>query len=411
MQLLYTAERLFLCKSRTQAKKANENLTRENQGGPWQILDVGSIWMKEFGSALSLIEPVTAWEPRMLWTGIVQNWTRQYVLADPPLDIYRFPLQRGYVRTPLRQIMRFEQAILRRLLRNAPEPVHAPLICSTPFYAPVAERWPGPVAYYSTDLTSAYEGLDARQVNEFEQRMCQVATAVYPNSRRIAEHLCRNAGCALDRITIIPNATRASNVADAPLLEPGPLPDDLAGLRRPLAGVLGDLSGNMDWELLQMAVRLTPGIEWVFVGPSERSIADPAQREARAWVKQHAHFTGAKPYGALQSYARCLDVAVLPYRKKEPTFSGSSTRFYEHLAALRPMIATRGFAELLEKEPLLILVDTAEELAAAIEALQTLDFNDGLIEQRWLASKNGTWETRARTLRDDLLSTTRRAAD
>lgn len=351
---------------------------------------------------LAGLEPVAAWEPQMLLTGMMQRWTRERVLNDPPLHIFEFPLQRGYARMPLRRTMHFEEAILRRLLQREPNAAHAPLVCSTPFYAPVAERWPGPVAYYSTDLTSAYQGLDSGQVTELERRMCRVATAVYPNSLRIAEHLCQTAGCSPERVTIIPNATRASNVATAPSASPGPLPEDISTLRRPIAGVLGDLSGNMDWELLRAAIRLTPAVNWVFVGPSERPILEPAQREARGWVKQHATFTGVKPYGALQEYARSLDVAVLPYRRKEPTFSGSSTRFYEHLAALRPMIATRGFAELLEKEPLLVLVDTADELVEALEKLRTQNFDDGQAKSRWLASRSGTWETRALTLRDDL---------
>src|ERR1035438_206201 len=76
-------------------------------------------------------------------------------------------------------------------------------------------------------------------------------------------------------------------------------------------------------------------------------------------------FTGGKRYGDLQAYARSLDVAFLPYqRRKEPTYSGSSTRFYEHLAACRPMISTRGFEELLHKEPLLRLVDRADSGAS-----------------------------------------------
>ena len=113
---------------------------------------------------------------------------------------------------------------------------------------------------------------------------------------------------------------------------------------------------------------------------------------------------GRKPYGELQDYARALDVAVLPYRKKEPTFSGSSTRFYEHLAAGRPMVATRGFAELLEKEPLLTLVDTGAEIGDALEVLALRNFQDGQAEARWIASRTGTWEERARTMREALYS-------
>jgi glycosyltransferase involved in cell wall biosynthesis len=129
-------------------------------------------------------------------------------------------------------------------------------------------------------------------------------------------------------------------------------------------------------------------------------IQEEVQAEARERVMAggRAHFTGPKPYGELQGFARCFDVAVLPYRKKEPTYSGSSTRFYEHLTACRPMVATRGFAELLEKPPLLDLVDTAEEMAAALEQLRVLGFRDGQETARWEASKQGTWEERVRTL-------------
>jgi len=113
---------------------------------------------------------------------------------------------------------------------------------------------------------------------------------------------------------------------------------------------------------------------------------------------ERCHFTGPKPYGDLQRYARCFDVAVLPYKKKEPTYSGSSTRFYEHLASCRPMVATRGFAELLEKEPLVTLVDTGVEMAAALEELHGMGYQDGLERLRWEASQSGSWEERARTL-------------
>ena len=369
----------------------------------WHILDVGSIWMKEFASAMAACEPVIAWNPQMLATGTFQSWVHTHALEQPPLQINDYPLQRGYARAPLRWLLPYQQRLRRQLLNRSPDPTASALICSTPFYAPLARIWPGPVVYYSTDLTMAYQGLDPRQVLRLEQHMCRVAQLVCPNSRRIAEHLTTQAGCDPDKIVIVPNATRRSNIAAAPRTLPGPLPADVGNLPRPIAGVLGDLSGNMDWELIAESIRLTPGVSWLFVGPTNRPIPGSdqkatAQRAALQWVKEHARFVGPKPYGELQQYARCVDVAILPYLKKEPTYSGSSTRFYEHLAALRPMIATRGFAELLEKEPLLTLVDTPAELAAALTALRAQNFIDGHEEDRWQASRHGTWEDRANTM-------------
>ena len=167
---------------------------------------------------------------------------------------------------------------------------------------------------------------------------------------------------------------------------------------------MGDLSGNLDWLLLQDVIGQTPDLDWVFVGPADRPIPDAAHAAARARVRTLATFVGAKPYGQLQSYARCFHAAVLPYLRREPTYSGSSTRFYEHLAACRPMVATRGFAELLEKEPLLKLADTATEMAATLNHLHLTGFSDNLESDRWQASQSATWERRVDSMREALAS-------
>jgi hypothetical protein len=377
----------------------------ETRWDVWQILDVGSIWMREFGSALSRQVPTVAWAPEISRFGMLRDWERMVEIEEPALTVRQFPLQRGYAREVLRRVVRFEDRILRRLeAASEGRSERSPLICSTPFYAPVAERWAGPVVYYATDLTAEYEGIDGGQVRELDRRMCQVARAVCPNSNRIAEYSVREAGCAREKITVIPNATRESNVAGAPLLDPGPLPKDMQDIARPIAGVIGDLSGNMDWSVIAGAMEGTPELNWIFVGPTTRTIVDREQSSGRERVMRgRARFVGPKLYGELQAYARSFDVAVLPYRKKEPTYSGSSTRFYEHLTACRPMVATRGFAELLEKVPLLRLVDTGEEMAAELQELAVTGFRDGLETARWEASRSGTWEHRARSLRATLV--------
>jgi glycosyltransferase involved in cell wall biosynthesis len=364
----------------------------------WHILDVGSIWMKELASALASIEPTVAWCPQMESFGMVQSWQRDERLADPPLLITYFPLQRGYARAPIRSLVAFEDKILQGMLSRCSCPEVSPVICSTPYYAPLAEKWPGPVVYYVTDLTFRYAGVNPSQVKALDRRMCRVAQSVCPNSNRIAEYLIQDAGCEPKKITVVPNATRESNIAASPLERPEPGPGDLTNLPRPIAGIIGNLSGNMDWLLMQQAIQRIPYVSWVFVGPTSMPIAEKEQRKARAWSMAHAHFLGGKPYGELQAYARAFDVAILPYHKKEPTYSGSSTRFYEHLAACRPIISTRGFAELLEKPPLVTLVDTASEMEEALNALRAKGFTDGYEAARWSASRQGTWQERARTL-------------
>ena len=362
----------------------------------WQILDVGSPWLKEFAAAMTKSFRVAAWEPVMRYAGAFERWERAEQASLVPLQTLRFPLQRGYTAPWLRSILPFEAPMIRRLEAHCTDPGRSPLLCTTPFYAPVAERWRGPLVYYATDFTAAYDGMDPAQVKEFDRRMCRAVHVVCSNSRRLAAYFIEQAGCPEGKITIVPNATRESNILPAPLLRPEALPLDMAHLPRPIAGILGNLAGNMNWELLRSAIERTPWLHWVFIGPTDMPIRDAAQARARAWSIQHAHFLGARPYGDLHTYARCLDVAVLPYCVAEPTLSGSSTRFYEHLAACRPMLATRGCAELLEKPPLLELVDTAEDMAEALERLRVKAFHDGFEAARWEASLEGTWEERVR---------------
>jgi len=316
------------------------------------------------------------------------------------LRVRRFPLQRGYF-SPYVAPLLLEDGRILRWLGEREASKDDPLICCLPHYARVAERWPGPVVYYATDLLRAYEGWDPAHIAKLERRMCRAATLVCPNSTRIADVLATDAGGAREKIVVVPNAVRAENLLPAPALEPAALPGDLAGLKRPVAGVIGNLGENTDWVLLERVVQGAPWLSWVFVGPYTAAIGDAEQAGARQRLLQaggRIRFTGMQDSGELKQYARAVDVGILPYRKREPTYSGSSTRFYEHLAACRPMIATRGFEELLHKESLLRLADTPQEFVAALEALRAVGFQDGLEETRWRVSLENTWQARARQM-------------
>lgn len=364
----------------------------------WHILDVGSIWLKEFASALGTMVPTQNWVPEIRNFGHWEDWEKLDETADPAVKMIRFPLQRGYGRFPISRLLPSATLITKHLLRRSQRPEQSNLILTSPFYAPVAERWPGRVVYYLTDLTKEYAGMNASQVVGLDRRMCAVADLVCPNSRRIADYLCREAACDPKKIVVIPNATRASNVLHKPLTKPVEPPADLAEAPRPIVGVIGNLAGNIDWVLLSDAIARSRDITWAFVGPTDMDIPDVTHRKLRQELMQkggRVRFLGPKPYSQLAQYARSFDVALIPYLKKEPTISGSATRFYEHLAACRPIVASRAHGELLSKEPLLKLVNSGEELAWHLDLLRAHGFSDEYEELRWSASRNETWHSRA----------------
>jgi hypothetical protein len=372
----------------------------------WHLLQVSDVLDMELAQALAEQVNVVAWEPQRTWLPWLTRPGDELEHMEPGFDVRlrRLPLLRGYSRFPLSKVADTGRMVVERLERQSPCPEQTPLICTIPYFADVAELWPGPVVYWLTDLIAEYAGADREQVERLDRRMCAAATLVCPNSSRLADYLFESAECDQEKICVLPNATREANLLAHPPQRPGDVPPSLMTVNRPIAGVIGNLAGNMDWTLVEQMIAQTPWLEWAFVGPTTMEIPNEVQSRARAAVMQQrrAHFVGKQHYGELASYARSFDVAVLPYRRCEPTYSGSSTRFYEHLAACRPMIATRGFEELLHKRPLLELFDTAGEGVAALELLREQSFNDGLQALRWTASQSATWQTRAHSMQMEL---------
>ncbi len=368
----------------------------------WHILDVRATWIGEFTAALGQQVDTLGWMPDLRRWCVTGSGVRQARSEDPPFPICHFSLVRGFARPLVANVLRPGRAMA-KMVRAHGDASTDVLVCTAPHYEAVARNHSGPVVYYVTDSFVGYGEPPAR-IARLEHSMCSRADLVCPNSHRIAEYLVREAGCDERKVVVIPNATRAANVPREPLVSPSAPPGDTADVPRPVAGVIGNLAANMDWVLLSQIMEQTPWLAWVFVGPTQMPVPDSDQRSAREQIMRSARakFVGLKPYGDLQRYARSFDVAVLPYRKIEPGYSGSATRFYEHLAACRPILATDGVAELLTKEPLLRIFRTAAEAAAFLNDLRQADFRDGLEELRWRTSRAETWSDRATKMRDGL---------
>ncbi|HQR06090.1 MAG TPA: hypothetical protein PLN21_04665 [Gemmatales bacterium] len=370
----------------------------------WHLLDARAVWVKEFAGALSREVDLQNWLPEISWTGYFKDTGKTSKHDNPPLSLNHFSLQRGFAKWPFRLVCDEGKRIAKRLRKKTIDESKTVLLCISPQYAAVAEAWKGPVIYWMTDLYCAY-GDDPAFITACDRRICHRANLVCPISERCKDYLVEKAHCALEKIAISQTATRSSNILASPLLHPGDLPADIADLPRPIIGVIGNLAANMDWLFLHSAIKKLPGYSWVFVGPTDMNIPDTAYRQARAELQAKGgsvRFVGYKPYHQLAGYAQCFDVALLPYRKVEPTYSGSSTRFFEHLAACRPMYATDGFAMLLSKEPLVHLVYDVDSFVKQVKELSNKGFMDGVEMDRWKASHSETWEARATAMREEI---------
>ena len=259
----------------------------------WHVLDIASVPVTEFASALSKLTPALAWRPQVSSIGVLRRSVRFETIANPPLRVAYFPVQRGCSSPLIQWISRSAKRTQKLLLAQSTDASKCPLVCTSSFYAPVAERWPGPVVYYLTDLTTAYEGINGRQVRALDERLCRVAHLVCANSRRIGDYVIREAHCDSKKVVVIPNATRLRMSRQSTYAVPGNLPPDIAELSRPIAGVIGNLAGNLDWMLLREAIDRSPSISWVFVGPTSMKISEVSQRNARDLVISNGSQSGS----------------------------------------------------------------------------------------------------------------------
>lgn len=160
-------------------------------------------------------------------------FVRQETHANPPLPVAYFRLQRGFGKPLIDRVFRSADRLGACLTAHTGNSSCSPMICTSPFYAAVAERWPGPVIYCATDVTVAYDHSNPRRVRALDRRLCAVSTLVCPNSSRIAEYLIADAACDPKKIVCLPNATRAGQIFESFSESAAELPADVARLPRP----------------------------------------------------------------------------------------------------------------------------------------------------------------------------------
>ncbi len=113
------------------------------------------------------------------------------------------------------------------------------------------------------------------------------------------------------------------------------VPDDLARLRRPIVGIGAKISHLLDCELINHVVTEHPMFSFVLVGQM-------LDREVFRSIKKQPNFfyLGDKPYSVYPSYVKNFDVCLVPYVVGEGEHGGDCIKFYEYLAAGKPIVST-----------------------------------------------------------------------
>lgn len=240
------------------------------------------------------------------------------------------------------------------------------------------------LVYHCVDDLRAVPHAPAEALAAAEQRITQDADLILTTSPSLQQ---RFVGARPDATYYLPNVADYEHFSQAK--QAGPEPADLARVPHPRIGFIGAISDyKVDFEMIAEAARLRPDWQWVLIG--QVGEGQPNTRLA-GLDAPNIHLLGPRSYEVLPDYLRGFDAATIPARRNSYTDSMFPMKFFEYLAAGRPVIASR-IPALQEYAPACQLVDTAAEFVAALDRLQQGQGPDPALAEE--LARRYTWDWR-----------------
>jgi len=171
--------------------------------------------------------------------------------------------------------------------------------------------------------------------------------------------------------------------------QPGPLPAELAAIPGPRIGFIGAISEyKLNFPLIAEVARRRRDWHWVLIGPVG---------EGQPWTRIDAlkepniYLLGPKSYDQLPAYLRGLDVATVLAPANAYTRSMFPMKFFEYLAAGRPVIAS-NIPALAEFQQAFWQVSNGNEVIEAVE--QALSEPEERLQRGITQARQFTWRWR-----------------
>jgi glycosyltransferase involved in cell wall biosynthesis len=263
---------------------------------------------------------------------------------------------------------------------------------------------PDALVYYNMDDYACYWRFRGRVIRRLEREVVRKADLSVICARARADALIADVPEAAGRIVHLPHGARGEAIVPRPLDRPLPLPDDVAGLPRPVLGFVGSLEDRVDWTLISNLARAFPEGSIALIGQTPRPMPRAEwYSEFRSAVDlSNVHLVGWR--SNVESYASAFDICLIPYLPKHPfNHAACPTKVMDYMATTRPVVST-AVPECALYRGLFHVADSHIEFISCCRRIIDSRSDDGGAAKRWSLARTRTWDRTAAQLSQELFA-------
>lgn len=241
------------------------------------------------------------------------------------------------------------------------------------------------IVYHCVDDIKALPGMPTNILGKAEEELVKIADIVFATSKKLYE----------TRKAWNHNTYYFQNVADFEHFSKARdsatnVPDDLLDIPAPRIGFIGAISEyKVDFRLIRFLAETRP--DWSIVLIGKVGEGDPWTETKLFEGINNIHLMGPRPYSELPGYLKGIDVAILPNKLNDYTESMFPMKFFEYLAAGKPVVSVDLLA-VHDYRNLVYIAQSPQDFVAGID--NALKKGMSSLEKRLKMAKKHTYETR-----------------
>lgn len=239
--------------------------------------------------------------------------------------------------------------------------------------------------YHCVDEIKAQPGMPIDVLEREEKTLIQQASIIFVTALQLKEN----------RVKWNDNIHYFSNVADyvhfnTAVTKDYVIPEDLKNISSPVLGFIGAVSSyKINLDLISYLAAQRPQYSIVIIG--EVGEGDPSTKIDILRAHKNIHLLGPKPYNVLPQYLKYFDVALLPNNLNEYTDNMFPMKFFEYLAAGKPIVSV-DLSSIQEFHNVVKIGKDKFEFVMAVDAVISGDVVP--LNERLALAKEYTYETR-----------------